>query len=96
MSGRRIDSRSSPADGDQFLCGQIIVGLAADASEPIETVVERNGGDPETDIVGRLESINAYVISVPHGTEGDQVSRYLLDGTVEYAELDGAEGEVVD
>ena len=83
-------------DGDRFACGQIIVGLADDASEPIETVVERNGGDPETDIADRLEEIDAYVIAVPHGTEGDQVSRYRLDAAVEYAELNGAEGEVVD
>lgn len=82
-------------EGDRFACGQIIVGLADDASEPIEMVVERNGGDPDTDIVDRLESINAYIISVPHGTEGDQVSRYRLDAAVEYAELNGAEGEVV-
>lgn len=83
-------------DGDRFACGQIIVGLPDDTSESIEMVVERNGGDPETDVVDRLESIGAYVIAVPHGTEGDQVSRYLLDGAVEYAELNGAEGEVVE
>ena len=83
-------------DGDRFVCGQVIVGLADDASDPIETVVERNGGDPETDIVDRLESIGAYVVDVPHGTEGDQVGRYLVDGAVEYAELNSAEGEVVE
>jgi len=36
------------------------------------------------------------VIAVPHGTEVDQVGRYLVDGAVESAELNSAEGEVVE
>lgn len=83
-------------DGDRFWCGQIIVGLADGADEPIETVVESNGGDPATDIIDRLDEISAYVIVVPNGTEGDEVSRYRLDGSVRYAELASAEGEVAE
>ena len=77
-------------DGDRFACGQIIVGLADGTGEPIETVVERNGGEPTTDIVERLDETGAYVVSVPHGAEGDEVSRYLLDESVGYAELNRA------
>jgi len=83
-------------DGDRFWCGQIIVGLADGATESIETVVERNGGDPTTDIIDRLDEVGAYVIAVPHGTEGDQVSRYRMDEAVDYADLNGAEGEVAE
>jgi hypothetical protein len=83
-------------EGDRFWCGQIVVGLDEAADVPIETVVERNGGDPATDIVERLPEIGAYVITVPHGTEGNEVSRYLTDGAVEYSELNSAEGEAVD
>lgn len=79
-------------DGDRFVCGEIIVGLADDADAPIETVVERNGGDPATDIVGRAEAIGMYTIVVPHGTEGDEMSRYLTDDAVEYAVPNVAEG----
>lgn len=60
------------------------------------SVVERNGGDPEMDIVDRLVEIDAYVVAVPPGTEGDEVSRYLMDEAVDYAELNGAEGEVAE
>lgn len=83
-------------DGDRFWCGQIIVGLVGGAGEPIENVLERNGGDPDTDIVDRLVEIDAYVVAVASGTEGDQISRYRLDASVRYAELNGAEGEVVE
>jgi hypothetical protein len=83
-------------DGNRFRCGQIIVGLVDGAGEPIETIVERNGGNPATDIIDRLDEISAYVIDVPNGTEGDAISRYLMDEAVEYAELNGAEGEVVE
>lgn len=77
-------------EGDRFACGQIIVGLRGDATAPIEEVVERNShGDSPTRIVERLDGINAYVLSVANGTEGDEISRYLLDDHVEYAELNG-------
>ena len=79
--------------GDRFACGQIIVGLRHDATSSIEEVVERNShGDSPTRIVERLDGINAYGLSVAHGTEGDEISRYLLDDEVEYAELNGIGG----
>jgi len=83
-------------EGDRFVCGQIIVGLTDVTSDSIETVVERNGGDPATDIIERLDDIGAFVIAVPHGSEGDEVSRYLTDDAVEYGELNSAEGEVAE
>ena len=79
-------------DGDQFVCGQVIVGLADDA-ESIEGIVERNGGEA-ADILDRLDEIRAYVVRVPHGTEGDVIVRYRLDDAVEYAELNQVEGGV--
>jgi hypothetical protein len=89
------DAICGPA-GDRFVCGQIIVGLADGAAVPIETVVERSGGDPATDIIESLDEVGAYMIAVPHGTEGDQVSRYRMNEAVDYAELNGAEGEVAE
>lgn len=83
-------------EGDRFVCGQIIVALADGDGEPIEAIVERNGGDPSADILDRMESIDTFVIGVPHGTEGNEISRYLLDEAVEEAMLNGAEGEVAD
>ena len=83
-------------DGDRFWCGQIVVSLDDTAEVPIETIVERDSGDPATDIVERLPEIDAYVIAVPHGTEGDEVGRYLVDEAVEIADRNSAEGEVVD
>jgi hypothetical protein len=82
-------------DGDRFACGQIIVGLHDEAEASIEEVVERNshGGSP-TRISERLDEIRAYVLTVAHGTEGQEISGYLLDEAVEYAELNHAEGEV--
>jgi hypothetical protein len=79
-------------DGDRFACGQVIVGLTDDA-DPIETFLRRNGG-ADADILDRLDGIRAYVIAVPAGTEGDVISRYLLDAAVEYAQLNEAEGGV--
>lgn len=71
--------------GPEFVCGQIVVVLAGETDEPIGEVVERNGGDPTTDIVERRDGV--FTIAVPHGTEGDQVSLYRSDGAVGSAEL---------
>lgn len=84
-------------EGDRFVCGEIIVGLRDGAGISMDEVVARNshGGSPSR-IVERLEGINAFVLAVPHGTEGGEIGRYLTDEAVEYAVLNGAEGGVAD
>ena len=74
------------------MCGEIIVGLLDEAPR-IEVIVERNGGVQE-DIVSRMDSIRAYVIRVPPGSEATNVERYRNDPAVEYADVNGTSGGV--
>ena len=90
----RADSHLCGQPSERYVCGEIIVGLLDDADATIEEVVARNGGDPATDIDNRIESIRAYTITVGDGNEPAAIERYRADPAVEYAHLNGAEGDV--
>jgi hypothetical protein len=95
-SARAQQALCGPAD-DQYVCGQIIVGLNPDVQAIIEDVVARHGGDPATDILEELEGLDAYVIAVPEGEEQAYAASYADDPDVEYAELNRvAETQVPD
>lgn len=82
-------------EGSQYVCGQIIVGLEPDAP-PIEEVMLRNRSDPERDLLGRIGSLDAYVILVAVGHEAAAIQLYASDPAVRYADLNGTEGSVAD
>lgn len=72
-------------DAEPFVCGQIGVELTPDAS--IEEVVERLGGNPDTDILRACATSYCWLVAVERGTEEAAVERYSADPDVTSATL---------
>ena len=87
-----------------YRCGGILVILQEDTSDSIADVIERMGGDPETDILQEFSAVRdlldpdgvaddmseaiVYSVAVPVGQEEAMASAYAADPAVYAAALD--------
>ena len=98
------DSAVCGTEGAYYRCGGILVILEEDASDSIADVIERLGGDPETDILQEFSAVRdlldpdgvaddtseatVYSIAVPVGQEEATAAAYAADPAVYAAALD--------
>lgn len=91
-------------EGAYYRCGGILVILEEDASDSIGDVIERLGGDPETDILQEFSAVRdlldpdgvaddtseatVYSIAVPIGQEEPMAAAYAADPAVYAAAVD--------
>lgn len=91
-------------EGSYYRCGGILVILEEDASNSIADVIERLGGDPETDILQEFSAVRdfldpdgaaddlseaiVYSIAVPVGQEEAMAAAYAADPAVYAAAVD--------
>lgn len=78
--------------GDGFACGEILV--KPHEPEEIDEIVTRQGGNPDTDILGSIDGIGWFTLAVEVGMEFEAVEAYRADPDVEYAEFNGTGGMV--
>ena len=91
-------------EGTYYRCGAILVILEEDAPDSIADVIERLGGDPETDILQEFSAVRdlldpdgvaddtseatVYSIAVPVGQEEAMAAAYAADPAVYAAAVD--------
>jgi hypothetical protein len=90
--------------GDEYRCGSILVILEEDATDSIADVIERMGGNSDTDILQEFRAVRdlldpdgvaddtsetvVYSIAVPRGQEAAMASAYAADPAVYAAGVD--------
>lgn len=74
------------SDDEPYVCGQIGIELIS-GDVAVEEVIERNGGDPDADILRACATLYCWLLSVEVGTEEAAVARYASDPDVESARL---------
>lgn len=100
---RDSDTLCGPA-GNEYRCGSILVILEEAATDSIEAVIERMGGDPATDVLDQFRAVRdlldpdgvaddmsealVYSIAVPVDDEEAMATAYAADPAVYAAAVD--------
>jgi len=71
---------------EPYVCGQIGIDLFS-GDVAVDDIIERNGGDPNTDILRSCATTYCWLLAVEVGTEEAAVERYAADPDVEEASL---------